>query len=131
MSEIRNVILLIERARAYGRGFLRGIARYTSVHGPWLFHMEPEFYRFQRQRPKEWMRQLPADGVIAHLADVRVIESVANLGIPAVVAGIREPARNAHVVVTDDDAIARMAVDYFLDRGFQRFAYCGFSEMYW
>lgn len=131
MSDIQSVILLIERARAYGRGFLRGIARYACVHGPWLFHMEPEFYRFHRQRPKEWMRQLPADGVIAHLADVRIIESITNLGIPAVIAGIREPATNAHVVVTGDEAIGRMAVDYFLDRGFLRFAYCGLGEMYW
>jgi len=51
--------------------------------------------------------------------------------VPAVIAGIREPATNAHVVVTDDEAIGRMAVDYFLDRGFRRFAYCGLDEMYW
>ena len=131
MGQTYRVILLIERARAYGRGLLRGIARYASSHGPWLVRMEPEFYRFSRRQSGQWMKQSQTDGVIAHVADIQVIESIMHLGVPAVIAGIREPAANAHVVVTDDDAIGRMAVDYFLDRGFRRLAYCGLDDMYW
>lgn len=131
MSQIYRVILLIERARAYGRGLLRGIARYASIHGSWLPRMEPEFYRLSRRQTKDWMKELGTDGVIAHLADVRAIESITNLGVPAVIAGIREPAADAHSLVTHDEAIGRMAVDYFLDRGFRRLAYCGLDEMHW
>jgi len=93
--------------------------------------MEPEFYRFGPGRSRRWIREAGADGVIAHLADVHTIESIAALGIPAVIAGIRELAVDAHAVVTDDEAIGRLAVDYFLDRGFRSFAYCGLDEMYW
>jgi LacI family transcriptional regulator len=131
MSRTYRVILLIERARAYGRGLLRGIARYASIHGSWLPQMEPEFYRLSRRQSKDWMSELKADGVIAHLADIRVMESITNLGIPAVIAGIREPAAHAHVLMTHDEAIGRMAVDCFLDRGSHRLAYCGLDEMYW
>ncbi|MCU0914895.1 MAG: XylR family transcriptional regulator [Planctomycetes bacterium] len=132
MPTIYRVILLIERARAYGRGLLRGIARYTSIHGPWLPRIEPEFYRLSRRQSAEWMKELErADGVIAHLADTQTIESIVRSGIPAVIAGIREPAVQAHAVMTNDEAIAQMALDYLLNRGFRRLAYCGLDDMYW
>jgi LacI family transcriptional regulator len=131
MPPTYRVILLIERARAYGRGLLRGVARYAGLHGPWLPCMEPEFYRLSAKQSREWMKGLGAEGVIAHLADIRVIEGIVNLGIPAVIAGIREPAPDSHAVMTDDESIGRMAVDYFLERGFRRLAYCGLDDMYW
>lgn len=131
MTHIYHVILLIERARAYGQGLLRGIARYAGIYGPWLPRMEPEFYRLSRRQSREWMTESETDGVIAHVADAQVIESIMNMGVPAIIAGIREPAADAHAVVTDDDAIGQMAVDYFLDRGFRRVAYCGLDDMYW
>jgi LacI family transcriptional regulator len=93
--------------------------------------MEPEFYRLSPRQSKEWMKEMKTDGVIAHLADVRTIESIIELGIPAVIAGIRDPVANAHALVTDNEAIGQMAVDYFLDRGFRRFAYCGLDGMHW
>jgi len=131
MPTQREVIVIVEKSRAYGRGLLRGIARYAAIHGPWQLRMEPEFYRFSRRQSKKWMAQKRADGVIAHLADVATIESVIASGVPAVIAGIREPAAGAHMLMTDDEAIGRMAMDYFSDRGFRQFAYCGLDEMYW
>jgi LacI family transcriptional regulator len=34
-------------------------------------------------------------------------------------------------MVTDQVAISRMAAEHFLERGFTRFAYCGFDDMTW
>ena len=36
-----KVALLIETSSSYGRGLLRGIARYARLHGPWAFFIEP------------------------------------------------------------------------------------------
>ena len=36
-NRIRRVALLIESSRNYGRGVLRGVARYAQVNGPWSF----------------------------------------------------------------------------------------------
>ena len=131
MSTTKRVILLIEKSRAYGRGLLRGVARYATVGGPWQLHMEPEFYRLSHRQSEKWMKGLTADGIIAHLADVRVIDSILELDIPAVIAGIREPVANAHVLAADEEAIGQMAMDYFQDRGFRRLAYCGLDDMFW
>jgi len=122
---------MLERSRAYGRRLIRGILRYAKTHDPWLFHMEPEFYRYSAKPPQEWVKSLKADGIIAHLADDRAVKSVMGLGIPAIITSIRKPAVRTHAVETDDEAIGRMAVDYFLGRGFHHFAYCGFDEMHW
>lgn len=131
MSRAREVILILERSRAYGRRLIRGIVRYAKTHDPWLFHMEPEFYRHSPRRPQDWITSLQADGIIAHLGDGRAIRSVMGLGVPAIITSIREPAAQTHAIETDDEAIGRMAVDYFLGRGFHHFAYCGFDEMHW
>jgi len=45
--------------------------------------------------------------------------------------GLEKPTLNAYCIVTDQVAIARTAVEYFLDLGFRRFAYCGFDDMIW
>ena len=80
MSRIPKVILLIESSRAYGRGLLRGIAKYAHLHGPWMFYSEPEYthlsglgmYRYGRSeelmpRLKDWK----ADGIIAEFPTFR------------------------------------------------------------
>jgi len=131
MTAKRNVILFIERSRAYGRGLLRGIARYTADHSPWLLHLPPEFYQPSSRQPAKWLKKLNADGAIAHVADARIVDEVKALGIPAVIGGMRERIADLHALATDDVAISRIAVDYFQDRGFHHFAYCGFAGMHW
>jgi len=126
-----KVILLIERSRAFGRGLLVGIAQYSNLHGPWLFCMEPEFYRKGTQPSYEWMRDLHATGIIAHVFGTRVMERIVGLGLPALICGIQEPTVNAYPIITDNVAIGRTAAEYFLRRGFRRFAYCGFDDMVW
>src|SRR4030043_5684 len=45
--------------------------------------------------------------------------------------GLEKPTLNAYCIVTDQVAIARTAVEYFMELGFRRFAYCGFDDMIW
>ncbi len=128
---IPNVILLIDRETDYGRGLLRGITRYATAHGPWMPYTGPVFYRESEQSLAEWMQVLGADGIIARAADPKVIDTIGALGIPAIISGTWERISNRHRVVSDHAAIGHMAAEYFLDRGFQRFAFCGFQDTYW
>jgi hypothetical protein len=50
MSKIPKVILLIEKSRSCGRRLLQGIIQYSNLHGPWLYYMEPEFYRQDKRK---------------------------------------------------------------------------------
>ena len=45
MTKIPRVILLIETSTERGRGLLRGIAKYSDLHGPWIFYWKAPFYK--------------------------------------------------------------------------------------
>ena len=47
---IPKVALLIETSRGYGRSMLRGIVRYSRLHGPWSFYVTPG--DFEQALPK-------------------------------------------------------------------------------
>jgi len=38
---MKRIVLLVETSRAFGRGLITGIARYSKINGPWSFYMEP------------------------------------------------------------------------------------------
>jgi len=131
MSKIPKVIYLVETSRAYGRGLLRGIAQYSKLHGPWLFSMGPEFYVLGIEHSYKWIKEVGADGIIAPLWDNKIIDMIVDLGLPAVICGIERPALHICRVVTDDIAVGRISAEYFLVRGFERFAFCGFDDAIW
>ena len=116
-----KVILLIESSRVSGRDYLRGIARYVHLHGSWSFYWEPGGFEITRQK----LKTLDADGIM--LRDVGGPTAQAlRLGIPAVVLGHRDrEVRGLVNVVTDSEAIGRMAAEHLLRCGFKHFAYCG------
>jgi LacI family transcriptional regulator len=131
MPKVPKVALVIEKSRAFGRGLLHGIVQYANLHGPWLFYTEPEGDERRRERPHKWLGDLDADGIIGYSWDASLIRMIVSLGIPAIIRGIDKPTANALCMVTDQVAISRMAAEHFLERGFKRFAYCGFDDMMW
>jgi LacI family transcriptional regulator len=131
MSKIPKVILLIERSRSFGRGLLHGIIQYSNLHGPWLYYMEPEFYRQGKEKSHKWLTGLDADGVMAHTWDTDFINSIVNLRLPAIICGLDKPKQKAYRLFTDEAGVGRMAAEYFMKRGFKNFAFCGFDDMIW
>lgn len=126
MAKIPKVILLIESSRASGRALLRGIASFSHQYGPWSFYWEPGGFE------KAWpmLRTLNADGII--LRDIERVEEVLAEGIPAVVfRHRRKEIAGMTNVVTDSEAIGRMAAEHLLGCGFRHFAYCGFANTSW
>ena len=132
-----KVILLFDTSGAASRRTIQGIARYSSLHGPWVFFREPPFYMITNGKLRT-IKKLPdlgdqkADGIIAHIPYTRNGSQFIPEGIPAVVSpySIRQfpHLRN---LITDNVVLGKMAAEYFLDRGFRYFAYCGFGGMYW
>ena len=136
MKTLPRVALLIESSRTYGRELVRGIMRYSRMHGPWVFpwvfYRQDLFYiaRGSERAELEHMRKWDPDGIIAR--DSKDIEELASWNIPLFVAIAMNPPRpHRNNIISDNFAIGKMAAEHLLERGFRHFGYCGFDDMYW
>lgn len=117
-----HVLLLIESSRNYGRGCLRGVARYLRNHRSWV---PIPVERGLLDDVPSCLRQVRIDGVLARIETPKLAESIAALGVPVVDLRNAMPLPGMGVFDTDPVATARTAADHLLDRGFRNFAYCG------
>jgi LacI family transcriptional regulator len=116
------VALLFEAPNAYSRGVLVGIGDYILSHGPWHVHLA-EIGR--DSPPPRWLSTWVGQGIIARFETRRVAEAAARLKLPMVDATPSRLLNSAPWVKSDDAAVARLAADHFLERGFRNFAFCG------
>ena len=131
-----RVLLLIESARGFGRALLRGFSEYARFHGPWCIDTLGPFFRRTSGKLHYLDRdyQSSLDGIVVR--DMDEVSTLQKMGLPTVIASTIEPETGvaAHVfpvITTDNEAIARQAVDHFLQREFTRFAYCGYDGIQW
>jgi len=127
-----RIAISLDLIGGYGREVLRGLMQYGNLVGNWEFLM-PEMYSRERG-PSIWDRE--ADGVVAMVHDEETIQAVKKWGGPVVnVAHTLEVKRLSELglasVLPDDAMVGRMAFDYFRDRGFRSFGFCGHPTVAW
>jgi len=107
---------------------LRGIAKYSRLHGPWIFYTHVSADK--KDNISSWLRDCGADGVIA--PDARENRELLNAGLPVIVYRIaRKRTPHLPAIIADNAAIGRMAAEHLLERGFRHFAYCGLKNRPW
>jgi len=117
----RQIAIIPDIARPYDRQVLRGISRYVHDEGRWSLYVH-EDPLLKLTQIEQWQ----GDGVIADLDDSSVFQVVRNLEVPVVgFGGARRTDGRIAYMATDDHAVARLAAEHLLERGFRRFAYCG------
>lgn len=129
-----KVLLMMETSRKYGRSILRGIAKYSRTHGPWIFYRQAPFYwgSSSKKATLKQLLKLDIDGIILReQREQELTDTILATGLPVVVSPYRELFPGLHNIVSDDAAIGTMAAEYLLRRGFKQFAYCGFGDMYY
>lgn len=119
----RRVAIIPDFARRYDREVVRGISRYVQETGRWHLYVH-EDPRHKITQLKQWR----GDGVIANTDDPKVLETVKQMQVPVIGfgGGVRDP--DIFFLSTDNDAIGRIAADHLIERGFTRFAYCGYAR---
>ena len=131
-GKIPQVALLLETSTEYGRGLLRGILRYSRLHGPWLLYVAPG--HFENVLPK--VRQWRGNGIIARIQSPEMELLVRSMRLPFVASSLGEEARPATrkklgEIRTNSAAIAELAASYLIGIGFRYFAFCGFDNCPW
>jgi LacI family transcriptional regulator len=116
--------LLIESSRAYGRGLLLGVAKYVREHGRWSVFLQE---RSLGDVSPSWLKDWEGDGIIARIENRPMADAIRRVGLPAVDVRYLLPNLEMPSVRTDDEAVARVASEHLLERGFRHFAFCGFD----
>ena len=123
---LARVALLIESSRNYGRGILRGIARYSRLHGPWSCFIEE---RQLHSGIPTWLKHWKGQGIIARIEDRRAARALLRLGLPVVDVLGNARFNGIPCFCNDDREIARLAADLFLRAGFRHFGFCGYRNI--
>ena len=115
-KSLKKIILLLETSREFGRGLLNGIARYSKLHGPWSFYLEPRGLKSSVPRIKNWY----ADGII--MRNSVISSDLINLKSPTILV-LHESRRLKHlpVVVTDSKVVVQLVAEHLLNRGLEKF----------
>ncbi len=131
MAENTKIVLLINPSRQYTRGILSGIAQYAQLQGLWTFY-RPLEYRERKagQQLLSVLEALRPDGIL--MREPAEIKAIIKMGVPAVCFPYSHGAiKGVANVITDHEAIARMAAEHLLGLGLKHFAYCGFDDWWW
>jgi LacI family transcriptional regulator len=128
---VPKVVILIESSRAWGRGLIRGIAKYSQLHGPWNFLKPPVFFiAGSNRRFLDEIKKFNPDGII--MREVPDTEKIIALGKPVVISPhLHEKFAGAFNITEDFRATGQMAAEYLISKGLKNFAFCGLDDMFW
>ncbi len=116
-----RVVVLVDTSTGWGRGLVRGVTRHARLHG-WHLRVEPHGQSEALRPPHNWT----GEGIIARVSSAAMAAQLRRLRVPIVnVSGIEFEGVTLPRVTIDHRATGTMAAEYFVDRGFRHFAYCG------
>jgi LacI family transcriptional regulator len=134
MRDVPKVALLVETSRGIGRELLRGIARYSSVNGPWCFHISPGDFKQAVPRIKQW----GGTGIIARIPDERSAKAILKAGVPTIALGLSDeqllannPLSQLSEISSNPMDVARLAAEHLLECGLENFAFVGSNDRSW
>jgi LacI family transcriptional regulator len=128
MAAFPRIMFLTETSSTQSRRILRGIVNYANLQGPWIFYAEPEEQKKLLPLIVDW----EPDGIITRILSPQRASELKAAGIPTVViSGYKRNIEGFPAVVDDNLNIGEMGAQYFLNRGFRHFAFCGFKNRYW
>jgi len=128
-TQTPRVVVILETCVQPDREKLDGIFKYVRFYGPWHLHIIQNRVGEQRLAHFESWH---ANGVIVGQSMLDMEETLARTKLPLVLIDPlprhrvpTSPFCRCSYVQNDAVSVGRAAADYFLDRGFKRFAYVG------
>lgn len=128
MKRRLHIALLIETSNAYARGLLMGIRAYMRETDPWSIYLGEHT---RGEVAPKWLRKWDGDGIIARVENEAIAKAVLATGLPVVDVSAARLMPDVPYVETDDPAIAEMAAEHLLSRGFTQFGFCGVPQFMW
>lgn len=127
MKKPLKIALCIEQTSTHTRGIARGVSLYAQTHGPWIFSIiEKKSGGGLIAPPLSRSKGFDSDGIIAYTQEPTVLDELLQFGVPVVnTTQIADSELKVPTVSSDDRALGSLVANYFMDRGFEKFAFCG------
>jgi LacI family transcriptional regulator len=123
---IRRVALIYDAKLPYDLKVISGIARYVQEGADLNIYIEEDALKSQRLPD---LRSWHGDGILADFDDPGVAATVSGARLPVVGfgGGYGWYSRQSSIpyFFSNQTAVANLAADHLIERGFQHFAYCG------
>lgn len=119
---------LVETSNVYGREIQLGIADYVRERSHWSIYVEQHELG---ALPPPWLLRQRWDGIISRPTTARLARAFRRMRMPVVDLNDLHTDLGFPRLQSDNHAIGRMAAEHLRDRGFTRFAYCGFTSEPW
>ncbi|MGA2018759.1 MAG: XylR family transcriptional regulator [Opitutaceae bacterium] len=122
-------VLLIFRTRfEESIAMLKGIAHFERTHHYWTTFHDDEA---RSETDPRWLASKTWNGVISRHTTRALVDACAERGIPLVDLNDVDPFPGVPKIRPDNTAIGYLGAEHFIERGFQNFCYCGFSNESW
>ncbi|MBN1911783.1 MAG: DNA-binding transcriptional regulator [Pirellulales bacterium] len=128
MSNSKQVLLMIETSRGWGRDLLEGVGRYAMAHGSWSLCVSD--YALDASR-HHWLAEWRGDGIIFWSGTTATSDAIRAGGVPAVDTSYSMVAHGFPAVCVDEREIAQAAVEHFFERQYTNFAFCAITNARW
>lgn len=123
-----KVALLIETSNAYARGLLRGVVSYVREHRSWSLYLSEHN---RGDQPPKWLAHWDGHGIIARIENNAIASALRDVQLPIVDVSAARLLPSLPWFETDDGAIAHIAAEHLMERGFKRFGYAGDARFKW
>jgi LacI family transcriptional regulator len=128
-SRIRRVALIYDARLVYDLKVMMGVASYIQERPQFSVYIEENALKDQRLPD---LRSWQGDGIIADFDDPAIARLVQQARLPAVGFGggygWHAEGSSIPYFYTNNQAIAMLAADHLLERGFNSFGYCGYPR---
>jgi len=132
MKNSPKILLNLDISEVWGRSLMRGIVKYATVHGPWMFYRKPPYYLAEKPRNAVyWARKFDVDGIVMLEPTPKEEKDLLELNLPTVVSGYNKEL-NPHFanILSEHREMGKVAAGHLLERGFRSFAFCGYDKFW-
>lgn len=128
-----RLILLTDFTEGFAHYLLKGILVYSKGREPWVVCKMPPSYkqRFGLSGVLEWAKRWKANAIIAQFDDFDQVEIFKQNGIVAIAQDFKSRFTSIPNITADYHLTGSLAAEYFLEKGFQHFAFYGYKDVVW
>lgn len=119
-----RIAVIVDIVNSYGRGLVRGICDFLREHPESVIFFEE---RMQHDAPPKWLKDWRGDGIIVRDKNLKTCRIALKTGAKVVdMSEHRHP--GVPTIYTNYRMSAQLAVNHFLECGFENFAYVGLEK---